>query len=79
MESGKHCSGTQKNDGSRKGLTDWATARQTTQTVAFRVIGIVEDEATGRTPIWGPSPLTLEEENILRGLSVTGAPKDEYF
>ena len=79
MENSKRCSGTQGHDGSRKGLTDWNTARQTTQSVAFRVIGVLEDERIGRTPIWGPCPLTTEEENILRELSAGVASKDEYL
>lgn len=47
----------------------WGKARMMTQTVAFRVIEIVDDASAGRSPIWGPCPLTEEEEAILRGLT----------
>lgn len=47
----------------------WGGARATTQNVAFRVIEIVDDANGGRSPIWGPCPLTEEEEAILRGLT----------
>jgi len=38
---------------------------QKQESVAFRVIGFKEDSETGRTPIWGPFPLTEEEEAVL--------------
>ena len=47
----------------------WGGARATTQSVAFRVIEIVNDANGGRSPIWGPCPLTAEEEAVLRGLT----------
>jgi hypothetical protein len=50
----------------------WGGARATTQAVAFRVIEVVEEADGGRSPIWGPSPLTAEEEAILLGLTESG-------
>lgn len=47
----------------------WGGARATTQTVAFRVIEVVDEADGGRSPIWGPCPLTAEEEAILMGLT----------
>jgi hypothetical protein len=47
----------------------WGGARVTTQTVAFRVIEVVAEADGGRSPIWGPCPLTAEEEAILMGLT----------
>ena len=47
----------------------WGGARTATQNVAFRVIEVVDDVNGGRVPIWGPCPLTEEEEAILRGLT----------
>jgi hypothetical protein len=48
---------------------DWERARMTTQAVAFRVIGVNDDSVSGRVPIWGPSPLTAEEEAVLARLT----------
>ena len=75
MDVGRGCS---EKKASSDRFPDLASSRQTTQTVAFRVIAVIEDALTGPTPVWGPCPLTAEEENILRGLGATGGIKDEY-
>jgi len=49
-------------------MRGWEHARMTTQSVAFRVIGVNEDAASGRVPIWAPCPLTKEEEAVLARL-----------
>ncbi|MGZ4813893.1 MAG: hypothetical protein ACXVZV_00685 [Terriglobales bacterium] len=48
---------------------DSTRTRSTTQSVAFRVIAVIEDATVGRTPVWGACPLTEQEESILRELS----------
>jgi len=49
----------------------WGGARATTQTVAFRVTGTMKDDEKGCVPIWEASPLTEQEEEILRGLRLS--------
>jgi hypothetical protein len=67
---------TQERDQVPKGPAKSTDARSTTQSVAFRVIGFVEDEAEGRTPVWGACPLTEEERTVLRCLSEREAVKN---
>lgn len=59
----------QKSDLRTECSATWGGARVATQSVAFRVTGIVDDAEKGRTPIWEACPLTEEEERILRGLT----------
>ena len=49
----------------------WGGVRAVTQTVAFRVTGTIEDGHHGWTPVWEASPLTVEEEEILRELRLS--------
>ncbi len=58
-----------KTDLRTEGSATWGGARLATQSVAFRVTGVVDDAEKGRTPIWEACPLTEEEERILRGLT----------
>jgi len=49
----------------------WGGVRAVTQTVAFRVTGTIDDGNKGCVPIWEASPLTEEEEEILRELRLS--------